>query len=1193
MEINDDADIADRAASILDKLRTTALDWIKRIQQAICDIHTPDQTMEQSLRMKLAIVSIAGAVTFFVHPNHRFYEKILQKSTQNEYTTHRTWLEFVITLNNNIHLSYANQVDSMLNMTIFLRLVQRIGVQLQPSLTEMMTSSSSDLIQLIKKRWSRADESAFRTSSFDWQCKQVWLAEIGKKTVSIDIVTGEFLVNGMPVARLPKTISDHPLYQRVFQNFIFEVQPEDADTFVSVQRFNECTYKFSWIQDEFVVTECRDDGTELELLPTDVLENELPHLLVQNHSHWFQKHRGIVTFRPKLFSDKNFTDSTAIVYYLHLNSSSLKHCKTGRSLLDVTSDSYRKIVHQLARLESSNYITILLDAPKVATIELTRMNLKFKVDISDPQTKEYDVLSNEFSQMRVALGQKCGTLFGLNHGLLLEHCNSTEQPTLLLLPHGKINAERTNNHVSINIDTKSDLHRPPFQLYRIDATCRQLKSINNSYSAWLYLAYLHAITSHSEIEPFTGMSGTESALHILQSGYAWSSSPYEPEAIQLLQDFADLSPKRNIKNGITQTVDWPMFIPAHAAQDSYVFVASALLDDSRRLHRLYVADDVSIKLETDLQLNKRDYFRNAELLPHLRVSTKFIQSEAIETTLENIPNIKLSPNARNLSMLYHKQSYNVPIAFDLWTFLTKDTTVLIGAAYKDNILAILNHCDIDKFVNIWITLYEAIRTAQFSAEEFALIWSLFAYRHEDYDAILTLQAIERNRKEFSEIRAPVFDEYDLSHGSFNKTEVVDVLKKYDRHSSANIFIEILADAIESAWPCEIFDIYQFNSTGDYFNYDMYGAKNAIDSKLFHWFKNLKLKDFVEKVEAQLLSLKPFDTDLEPLLPLSTFAYNRPIPVNRLKYEVDFEPKMANIPSQFDCDIDEARKVWELQYDSKKSSKQWWEVYNSIVEQQIDTYFVYAGMHPRSAPSLVLPKILSQTTDDRMKMVIGALAISIAREQQEKRLAALRLEPNVDREHQNQPHINWKPCNYPEWLLFEIEQNLTIRPIQIEIAKRMINPPEIAAKHSTMQLNMGEGKTAVIVPILAAVLANGNQVCQITVLRSLYATNVKAIRQYLGGMLNRRIYVFPCRRDMPIGEHIDDILDVYEECKENKGKEILFTIELIGFVSSYNVATLASGIVGRYRRSPITEINRSSNLQIILFLNFYRCRNVTR
>lgn len=109
---------------------------------------------------------------------------------------------------------------------------------------------------------------------------------------------------------------------------------------------------------------------------------------------------------------------------------------------------------------------------------------------------------------------------------------------------------------------------------------------------------------------------------------------------------------------------------------------------------------------------------------------------------------------------------------------------------------------------------------------------------------------------------------------------------------------------------------------------------------------------------------------------------------------------------------------------------------------------------------------------------------------------------------------------------------------------MINPPALGgdgnAKHSVMQLNMGEGKTAVIVPILAAVLADGTQACQVTVLKSLFTRNLKFLRQYLGGLLNRRIYLFPCRRDLPMGQHIEQMLELYKECKWKKGKFLVFS-----------------------------------------------------
>jgi hypothetical protein len=45
----------------------------------------------------------------------------------------------------------------------------------------------------------------------------------------------------------------------------------------------------------------------------------------------------------------------------------------------------------------------------------------------------------------------------------------------------------------------------------------------------------------------------------------------------------------------------------------------------------------------------------------------------------------------------------------------------------------------------------------------------------------------------------------------------------------------------------------------------------------------------------------------------------------------------------------------------------------------------------------------------------------------------------------------------------------VRPVQATIAEQMIQPPN--AKNTVMQLNMGEGKSSTICPIVAAALAD--------------------------------------------------------------------------------------------------------------------------
>lgn len=84
----------------------------------------------------------------------------------------------------------------------------------------------------------------------------------------------------------------------------------------------------------------------------------------------------------------------------------------------------------------------------------------------------------------------------------------------------------------------------------------------------------------------------------------------------------------------------------------------------------------------------------------------------------------------------------------------------------------------------------------------------------------------------------------------------------------------------------------------------------------------------------------------------------------------------------------------------------------------------------------------------------------------------------------------------------------------------------------MQLNMGEVKTAVIVPIVAAVLADVQQLCTVTVLKSLFQTNLRKLRECLGGMLDRRLYIFPFQRNDEIV--VTNLLPIYEECKGEGG-----------------------------------------------------------
>lgn len=75
----------------------------------------------------------------------------------------------------------------------------------------------------------------------------------------------------------------------------------------------------------------------------------------------------------------------------------------------------------------------------------------------------------------------------------------------------------------------------------------------------------------------------------------------------------------------------------------------------------------------------------------------------------------------------------------------------------------------------------------------------------------------------------------------------------------------------------------------------------------------------------------------------------------------------------------------------------------------------------------------------------------------------------EKELSNTPHVNWIPSQHLSWLIFELKMNFTIHEIQVDVARHMMQEKR-CSKNLVMQMNMGEGKTSVIIPVLAVSLS---------------------------------------------------------------------------------------------------------------------------
>lgn len=483
---------------------------------------------------------------------------------------------------------------------------------------------------------------------------------------------------------------------------------------------------------------------------------------------------------------------------------------------------------------------------------------------------------------------------------------------LLLIPHGDIITQLSGSHVSVHIDIESELYSPTFHVYQIDDFCRQLKANNSNYSSWFYLAYLHAVTSHSQAEPFIGMSGTERALQILQSGYAWSSEPYVKEAINMLEKIAQLSPERKSHTGESkeewQHVLWPAFIPPHSAQDTFIFIAQRLLADSQRLLDLYPNSKThQLKIESNLSYNKRQYLRCLAFMPNLRVSDVFMDHDQLKTSQIEFPQMKASQNTQAIAILYHRNAYKVPNDLNLAEFL-KSKRKLDGIVHMDSIPTLLKHQNYETFTNLWISLYEYARNEKFNRENFTLIWSILTHEDQPFAPILALQAVAKNPHAFQSVTPPSIREYNVHEGSkcvaskiksilesHHKTPYRYHADDFDRHkynTQKDEVIQKMTSIVLENWPCDKIDLKPYCNIDEI---QINAASNEISRYLKWWNDNRKLDLFIQSVQNTLQSL---DSSIYVQIP-HFHALSFPTAKNWPKYQINYKEKMCEGTSEFD------------------------------------------------------------------------------------------------------------------------------------------------------------------------------------------------------------------------------------------------------------------------------------------------------
>ncbi|UJR12234.1 hypothetical protein I4U23_016411 [Adineta vaga] len=1225
---------------LIRKSRQIGENWIQLITKTIQTI-TPTAFDEvERLRIKMINIAIACVLTFSTHEDRNI--NII--SSNNDITS---LLKAAATIHDNIILNTNQSIISTF-MRNLIRYAQRILVVIQPLVAKFLQKTSHESLNefvtiywavmrnnkgQMKEHWKKRTNYAF-DGWYDCQYKS--------RLVSIDCIKGTFLVDGMTIGFLPKNIIFHPLFIRIFGQHVFEVQAaEISNTYITKHGYhddNNVLYEFHFNdQTKYLTIRERDIITNEinELIPHTCFEDELPDMFISNYSHWWNATIDRIEFRSIYFKDLDFRKNKFYIFDRKTELITMNEMKTKQILINQSSEIFQKLFLQyFIRLDDKPYVYMigndLSQNNLIITIHLSRLRIAFQYD-----TSTQIIMSREYSDMRVDEDQWLGTLTGLTSGLLLSPLlfNNDESKCYsyrkLIVPFGKVYSTIQNDkHQTVKIQRTSLLSDEFLSHYFVfilnDRLC--ILQSTDSPTGWLYLALLHAMTSHPLPDQFTAMTGMERAFQLLNSAGCWSDQPYDSLSLNILTQIASISPKVDYyPENLTcmEKIDWNNNgLQVSLQHFGYYLIVKSLINASRQLDFIHSSDS-SIEIPKLFQ----GKFYNEALLKKLYWDYRdsYNPIARLPSEIENQILCSYKP------VIYHSNSENASETTNYPVIQLVDDLYRNGNVTLRDVMNIqwlplsqwLNNEN--QFENIWISLLKLVDGCKNPSTMYRLVGiqrlhCLFNFFHYisnkrqikpfyiqmlktalnvpiiSFNSIIFPPSINyQNIEEVSFIahRIPISNNtarneilaeiercwrqncsYECSDDDLiSSTEITQInllLRSWRSNSYLRRFLQYVQRLICSV-PIEKFhtklpyNTQQFNieSYKDHYQIQFKSSNEVLNSELV-----LKAtQKFHHPYRGH------FDTEKKSLL----ITQQRQFPEEIFPFVNNEENRLKKLENYFKNQLNESwnkflsNEQYEETYPSVNEIKQ---LLNTIQEESItfsteliksllksNELLIKTGVLPRMMPTVLIPILQQKNMNTKQSLsidltpnqytLLGGIVVNWTLEQQLERTLYFIYQNKYEdfkKEISNIPHSNWIPSEYISWLILELEMNIIIRDIQIKVAHHMMQTNDPNSKNLVMQMNMGEGKTSVILPMLAVNLSSINStLVRMIVLKSLLPTNYQSLRYKLGGLLNRRILIFTCRRDMKlINEQILKISHHFQQALQHNDIILTSPEDLLSF-----------------------------------------------
>ncbi|KAF7865854.1 hypothetical protein EAF04_006019 [Stromatinia cepivora] len=1241
LSVSSHGSVQEGCLQLLLRIQLITIAWIRDV---INTLHNCQEENElESIEIRALELALTCNGTFDVDMHHL---KVMLKSVG----TQAIFVESLITVHDRCPASAAS-LSIVTQMC--LRRFDRIAHRAERILRDIIVCEAKGINTAIKFLWSSYEAgvrwTALETPNERW-LRTKTVETDGQVSVSVEfnVLTGELLINGSPLARLPRNYEAHDTYKRLFGQKMLDVIPSTMPGMTFETRKAVCNQEvhFNMIGNELIVrTRGKDEC--FEVIPKCALTNDFTDPFIENYIFMRNDISGVVQLRPIkepwISPENGWQITVSPKQHFYLSNGSM-------TAVDIRSPSAIAISDILQPLEDLRHINIIHNRyDERLEIRLTRFNLDFYKILGDSR-----LASKQFRGMFVDENQNIGTFTGLVNKLVL--CSDDKSRRIVIIPDGEISFTPYNGHVRVNISVESN-SCCAYHDYKIDAQLGRLID-NGSLRTRLFRLYLHALTSDVLSDTLTGRTGTEEALEGLSSAAVLSFYTLSSSEIELLLKLRALSPKLvyypKHKQSM-QNVSWTA-LPTLSQHDAFSTKVESIFTYAKSL--IPFQDELSRQPEipepdsrSEASLIYMAAIRNAVYHVDGFGAEKFTVNQDKEYNSRD-GNCEADRRAaiHDIAALVDSWPHNLNVSKDLQQIMKSLPNCIVGPGTDTMDILGYNTQWLDapsKFLpDHWFAIYQKLSACDENRDKYKIMvfLSTIVFSQKADEALIhTLLAFATNPS-FRRIKIPKYQYFILSKGfEPNENSLVDAVtssvKIYtntpasklvkgesETEYQANvrrkqIYTECQGRAIQTGvrtlirqWPKEKLIA---STDSNFCAYIDVLEATAVAQKLFSvWFRNNEFRKFIQQVQVVLDTVCPIEHASQPWNDYTkpTSSYSPKLTYIALKDLLKNRPPVLFKSTQFSqfrsllittskssTNENDYWKVSELLFELSQSTSGNFEdqycndfqqsldalsqmpcvqlpplstyifatflnqcrllvqrMYHGILEQLLSSISAFGAtesttMLPRLSKITILSLIAESHSIElslqwKRAIVCFGLAMT-ALQRAERMVACCNNQAELLTELCNPGHEGWDPIVHPDWLLLELENGILIRQEQANISKEMIEPS--SGTNSVMQLNMGLGKSSVIVPIVACALADKTKLCRVVVLRALSKQMMELLVRKLGGMINRRIFLLPISRALQINaEEARQLREIYKSCMDCGGvllvqPEHLLSFELMG------------------------------------------------